>query len=297
MTVRSMTGYGRAEASDATHTIGVELKTVNNRFLDFQCRVSRDQLHLEPLLRKELGEYVLRGSVTCHVHYEIHGMGAVGVALNAPLLKAYADLVRQAARELGTEAGISREVNITDLLKIPDMVVQGQSVEPPEIVAEKVLPVFRRAGEELMRMREREGAALAHELEQRILAFYPALEKVQALVPKRQAETVAKMRERLKEILNGQAVAEDRLLTEIGLMAERLDITEEIVRLRAHLDHFLETLRDHPAPGKKLGFLQQEMLREVNTLGNKNQYSEIQQISVGWKEEIEIIREQLMNIE
>ena len=120
---------------------------------------------------------------------------------------------------------------------------------------------------------------------------------MQALVPQRQAETVAKMRERLKEILNGQPVAEDRLLTEVGLMAERLDITEEIVRLRAHLDHFLETLREHTAPGKKLGFLQQEMLREVNTLGNKNQYSEIQQISVGWKEEIEIIREQLMNVE
>ena len=105
------------------------------------------------------------------------------------------------------------------------------------------------------------------------------------------------MRERVKELLDGQPIAEDRVLTEIGIMAEKLDVAEELVRLRSHLGHFLETLRGHASPGKKLGFLQQEMHREVNTLSNKSQYYDIQQICIGWKDDLEIIRVQLANVE
>ncbi len=292
MALQSMTGYGRAEKSEGSHTVSVEIKSVNNRFLEFQCRASREHLHLEPLLRKELGAFVGRGSVTCMVQYEVHGTDKASVALNEPLFKSYVTLVQRMVRELEPMG----QVNVSDLLKIPDMVIAPSS-ESPEAVAGKILPVFRRACEELVKMRRHEGAELAKELEKRIDPFYPALDRVQVLAPTRQIEYAAKLRERMRELLGGQPVAEDRLLTEVGLMAERLDITEEMVRLRAHLDHFRETLRDHASPGKKLGFLQQEMLREVNTLGNKSQHQEIQQIAVGWKEELEIIREQLMNVE
>lgn len=293
MALQSMTGYGKAEESGATHFISVELKSVNNRFLDFQCRVSRDLLHLEPLLRRELGTFIGRGSINCHVHYEAYGANAAQVTLNEPLFQAYAQLLQRMSRDLQ----VSGQTNVADLLKIPEMVTQSQSTETPEAVSEKVLPVFRKACAELVRMREREGGDLARELEKRVEAFYPALDRVQTLAPQRQSEYVAKMRERIKELLDGQPVAEDRVLTEIGIMAERLDVAEELVRLRAHLGHFLETLRSHPAPGKKLGFLQQEMHREVNTLGNKSQYYDIQQVCIGWKEDLEIIREQLANVE
>ena len=293
MALQSMTGYGRAEESGATHFVSVELKSVNNRFLDFQCRVSRDLLHLEPLLRRELGGFINRGSVTCHVHYEVYGANAAQVTLNQPLFQAYAQLLQRMGRELGSLG----QANVADLLKIPEMVVQTQSTEPIEAVTEKILPVFREACAELVKMREREGSDLSRELEKRVEAFYPALDRVQTLAPQRQSEYVAKMRERVRELLDGQPAAEDRVLTEIGLMAERLDVAEELVRLRAHLGHFLETLRAHAIPGKKLGFLQQEMHREVNTLGNKSQYFDIQQICIGWKEDLEIIREQLANVE
>jgi len=105
------------------------------------------------------------------------------------------------------------------------------------------------------------------------------------------------MRARVKEIVGDAAIEEGRMATEIGILAERLDVTEEIVRLEAHLNHFLETLKDHKSPGKRLGFLLQEMLREVNTLGTKSQFPDMQHLCVGWKEELEIIREQIQNIE
>ena len=105
------------------------------------------------------------------------------------------------------------------------------------------------------------------------------------------------MKARVQELIGDAALSQDRMVTEIGIMAERLDVTEEIVRLEAHLHHFLETMASHKSPGKRLGFLLQEMLREVNTLGTKSQFSDMQHLCVAWKEELEIVREQIQNIE
>ncbi len=298
--LKSMTGYGRAEASDDVRTISVEIKSVNNRYLDFQCRGPRELLNLDNVLRKELGAFVTRGSVTCHVNVETHAgaAGAAGgnstIALNEPLFAEYVAL----AKRMGTALG-GDPVGPADLLRIPDMVLTEKStssVDAAELDAQ-ILPVFHRACADLVSMREREGKDLAKDFEARIRAIYPGLDRVATLLPQRQTDYVARIRQRVKELLDGHPVAEDRLATELGIMAEKLDVAEEMTRLRAHLDHFLEILADHPAPGKKLGFLQQEMLREVNTLSNKSQYYDIQQICIGWKEDLEIIREQIANVE
>jgi uncharacterized protein (TIGR00255 family) len=293
MAAQSMTGYGKAESVGEGYSVTVELKTVNNRFLEFQVRTSRDLLHLEPKLKSELGRHISRGSVTCHVQYDSAGPSGSGLALNEPVFRAYEGVIAQAKARLGATATVS----ISDLLKLPDILAATGSSESPELVASRVLPVFEKACRELVAMREKEGQVLAADMEARIRAFYPALEKVKALVPQRQSEYVAKMRSRVKELAGDAALAEDRMITEIGIMAERLDVTEEIVRLEAHLGHFLETLSGHKSPGKRLGFLLQEMLREVNTLGTKSQYPDMQHTCVGWKEELEIIREQIQNIE
>lgn len=293
MAAQSMTGYGKAEAVGAGYAVTVELKSVNNRFLEFQARTSRDLLHLEPRLKQELGKHVARGSVTCHVQYDSAGPSAAGLAFNPAVFAGYEALIQEARDRLGSGC----TVDLADLLKLPDMVVSAGSGESSELVAERVLPVFEKACRELVAMREKEGGVLAADMEARIRAFFPALEKVKSLIPQRQSEYVAKMRARVQELAGETALSEDRLLTEIGIMAERLDVTEEIVRLEAHLHHFLETLRDHKGPGKRLGFLLQEMLREVNTLGTKSQYSDIQHVCVAWKEELEVVREQIQNIE
>ena len=288
-----MTGYGKAETVGSGYVVTVELKSVNNRFLEFQVRASKNILHLEPKLKQELGRHLSRGSVTCHVQYESDGPGAGGLALNETLFKAYQVMVQDAQKRLGSGATI----DIADLLKIPDMVISSQASESGDVAMERILPVYDKACRELVAMREKEGGVLAADLIARVRGFFPGLEKVKALVPVRQQEYVAKMRARVQELAGDAVLAEDRMVTEIGIMAERLDVTEEIVRLEAHLHHFLETLSDHKSPGKRLGFLLQEMLREVNTLGTKSQFPDMQHLCVGWKEELEIIREQIQNIE
>lgn len=292
MAAQSMTGYGKAEMVGKGYSVTVELKSVNNRFLEFQARTSRDLLHLEPGLKQELGRHISRGSVTCHVQYDSSGPGAAGIALNEGVFAAYAAILKEAQSRLG--AGT---IDLADLLKLPDIVVSSGSAESAEVVSGRVLPVFAEACRELVAMREKEGGVLAADMEARIRAFFPALEKVKALVPQRQADYVAKMRARVQELAGDANLSEDRMITEISLMAERMDVTEEIVRLEAHLHHFLETLADHKSPGKRLGFLLQEMLREVNTLGTKSQYPDMQHICVAWKEELEVVREQIQNIE
>jgi uncharacterized protein (TIGR00255 family) len=291
--VQSMTGYGKAEAVGAGYTVTVELKSVNNRFLEFQIRASKSILHLEPKLKQELGRHLSRGSVTCHVQYDSEGPGSGGLALNEPVFRAYSAVIKDAQARLGTPTTL----DIADLLKIPDMVTSSEASEPGETAMERILPVFDRACRELVAMRENEGRVLAADLETRIRGFFPGLERVKSLVPVRQQEYIAKMRARVQELIGDATLAEDRMITEISIMAEKLDVTEEIVRLEAHLHHFLETLATHKGPGKRLGFLLQEMLREVNTLGTKSQFSDMQHLCVGWKEELEIIREQIQNIE
>ena len=293
MAAQSMTGYGKAEAVGEGYSVTVELKSVNNRFLEFQVRASRNILPLEARLKQELGKHLTRGSVNCHVQYESHGPGAGGLALNEPVFRAYEGLLNEARKRLGA----GTVVDMADLLKLPDVVIASEATEPAGTALERILPVFGNACRELVAMRSKEGAVLASDLEARIRGFFPGLEKVKGLVPVRQEEYVAKMRARVRELAGDVALDESRMVTEIGIMAERLDVTEEIVRLEAHLHHFLETLADHKSPGKRLGFLLQEMLREVNTLGTKSQFPDMQHLCVGWKEELEIIREQIQNIE
>jgi uncharacterized protein (TIGR00255 family) len=291
--VQSMTGYGKAESVGSGYSVTVELKSVNNRFLEFQIRASKSILHLEPKLKQELGKHLSRGSVTCHVQYDSIGPGGGGLALNEPVFRAYTAVIKDAQARLG----MPTTLDIADLLKIPDMVTASEVSEPGETAMERILPVFDRACRELVAMRENEGRVLAADLEARIRGFFPGLEKVKSLVPVRQQEYIAKMRARVQELKGDANLAEDRMTTEISLMAERLDVTEEIVRLEAHLHHFLETMASHKGPGKRLGFLLQEMLREVNTLGTKSQFSDMQHLCVSWKEELEIIREQIQNLE
>ncbi|MDB5103065.1 MAG: hypothetical protein JWP91_754 [Fibrobacteres bacterium] len=293
MAIQSMTGYGKAEAMGSGYSVNVELKTVNNRFLEFQIRAPKSIMHLESKLKQELGKHVTRGSVTCHVQYDSEGPGGAGLALNEPVFRAYTAVIKDAQARLG----MPTTLDIADLLKIPDMVTSSEASESAETAMARILPVFDRACLELVAMRENEGRVLAADLEARIRGFFPGLEKVKGLVPVRQQEYIAKMRARVQELVGDATISEDRMITEISIMAERQDVTEEIVRLEAHLHHFLETMASHKGPGKRLGFLLQEMLREVNTLGTKSQFPDMQHLCVGWKEELEIVREQIQNIE
>lgn len=293
MAFQSMTGFGAAEAEGTGYTVRVELRSVNNRYLDFPLRLPRELSSLEPALRKALGAEISRGSVTCQIVYENRSAAAVTATLNEPLWEAYRGILNRLSADLGA----SGSGGAADLLKIPDLVSVGQAQEDAEALEAKVLPVFQAAVSALAAMRRREGEALHAELTARIAGFRGVVAEIRAEVPKRQKDYVERMRQRMREVAGDLPLNEERLSTEVGILAERLDVTEELVRLEAHLDHFLEVLDGSSAPGKKLGFLLQEMLREVNTLGTKSQHAPIQHACVGLKEELEILREQLANVE
>jgi uncharacterized protein (TIGR00255 family) len=293
MAFQSMTGFGSAETVEKHYSVRVEMRSVNNRYLDFQLRLPRELSALEPSLRKALGAEVTRGSISCQVTYENRSDSAITATLNQPLWDAYQGILRKMASDLGEKS----MGGISDLLKIPDLVQVGQGQEETEALEARILPVFTAATRSLVIMRLREGEALRRELETRMTGFQAVVKSIQEEVPKRQSDYAERMRQRMREIAGETPLNEDRLVTEIGILAERLDVTEELVRLDAHLHHFLEVLEQSSSPGKKLGFLLQEMLREVNTLGTKSQHAPIQHACVGLKEELEILREQLANVE
>src|SRR5690606_12502113 len=208
MPLKSMTGYGRAEASDDIHVISVEIKSVNNRYLDFQCRGPRELLNLDNVLRKELGAYVTRGSVTCNVNVETRAAAneTVSIALNEPLAAAYVELARRDAALLGTDEPPLRPA---DLLRVSGMVAQGEAAASARAALErKILAVSRAACCDLVDMRAREGGELARDFEARIRAFGPALDKVAELLPARNRDYAAKLRERVAELIGEAKVAE-----------------------------------------------------------------------------------------
>lgn len=295
MSIQSMTGFGKASKTEAGYSIAVELKSVNNRFLEFSLRAPRAVQNLEGRVRQTLGAFIGRGSISCHIQCESPGQSAgTALILNESLFAAYRDLLHGMQERIG----LPSTVNLVDLAKMPELVGGSGEGEDAEALWNRILPVFEEACRDLLAMRIREGETLARDLHRRVSGFSERLGRIRALLPQRQEDYVKRMRQRIQDMLGGEArLSEERLITEIGLMAEKLDVTEELVRFDSHIEVFLDTLARHKSPGKKLGFLLQEMHREINTLGNKSQSAEVQHLAVDIKEELEIIREQLANIE
>ncbi len=296
MAVQSMTGFGSADLQDGKGRVSVELKSVNGRFLEFQCRVPRALAPLESKLKQILSKHVTRGNVTCQIQWDPLDNNESTGKFNLRAAEAYI----VAAKQLQSRMNVPATLNLLDLLRLPE--VMAGEAEPEELLhselADRVLPVFESACAQLELMRAEEGNLLVQDMRKRIEDFSVILKKIKVLLPERNREYLEKVRARVHEIVGDNAlVAEERLTTEIGIMAERLDVTEEVVRMEAHISQFLESLANHAAPGKRLGFLLQEMHREVNTLGTKAQYAEIQHLCVGLKEDLEIVREQVQNLE
>ncbi len=294
MNIQSMTGFGKKDFLAENFSLGIEIKSVNNRYLDIQMKMPRNLIFLEAKLKQALGQHIARGSVVCQLQYQDAKKEKESFELNEPVFTAFNKLLEKAHARLPGE----KTVNMLDVLRWPDILLNNNAGEDEESIAANVLPLFEEACLELVKARKHEGEVLGKDIAQRIRSWTTRINQIEKLLPQRQTEFVLKMRTRIQELLGSNVqLVEDRIYTELGLMAERLDVTEEIVRLKAHSQHFLDTLEKEKSPGKKLGFLIQEFLREINTLGNKSQSADIQHLCVDWKEELEIIREQLANIE
>ena len=290
--IQSMTGYGKAQAENESYSIQVELKTLNSKYLDATVKLPRVLSSKEIEVRTLLSEALQRGKVVLVVNFAGKDDLTSSPGINKALLKSYYRAYREAADEL-QEAP-------SDLFRIaalsPDVVQATTREEVDEQVWKAVKNVVREAIERCNEFRRQEGNALQKDMENCINHIKSALSDVKEHIPARDAH----VRERLSEQLNQQTVKElidqNRFEQEMIYYLEKLDINEEIIRLSNHLDYFLDILRQSASQGKKLGFISQEIGREINTIGSKANDATIQRYVVGMKEELEKIKEQTLNI-
>jgi uncharacterized protein (TIGR00255 family) len=288
----SMTGFGAAEGPVAGGRLRVEIRTVNHRHFNLAPKLPGDLGGLEGELRERLRREFDRGHVAVQVRWTESPGRTGGVAVDLDRAR----VVASRLRELQAALGLGGEVTLELVARQPD-VLSTTSEAAGDVPWAEVEPVVAMAAVECRAMRAREGEALAVELRHRLDLLERAGEAVARRAPERLVRERDRLRVAVAELLDGRAADETRLAQEIAFQADRLDITEELVRFRAHLAAVREALAaDRPA-GKQLGFLAQELGREVNTMGAKANDAEIAQQVIAMKGELEKFREQLENLE
>ena len=294
--VKSMTGYGRGErAFDGGLQITVELRSVNNRYLDCAVKMPRAYIFAEDAMKGMIQRTVARGKVDVFVTIVRSGGDDLVVTVNEALAKSYAAALER-LRELGG-SGAKKRWSAADLARFPDVLAVEKREEDLDEMKERLLAVLELALADFNAMREAEGGRL----EADILGRADTIQRLLAEVEERSPQTVADYRARLeakmREVLQNTQIDEARLLTEAAIFADKVAVDEETVRLHSHLDQLRELLSAGGAVGRKLDFLIQEFNREANTIGSKCSDMEIVRRVVDMKAEIEKIREQVQNLE
>jgi|SRR5688500_9587605 len=294
--IRSMTGFGEAERETAAGRLRAEIRTVNHRFFSSNLRMPSALERFEPQLREWLRQELQRGHINASLRLETAEGG-----VDEPRLRLNEARARQYQRILGelkSALDLPGEVDVALLARFSDL-IEREDAEKIEIDEDAVRAVTIEAARAVVRMREVEGRRLHDDLEARLDAIEQAMQRVRALAPARLIAERDRLRVAVKDLSDGVGIDEDRLAREIAMLAERWDISEELVRLKSHIDLFRELLdADSAEPvGKRLSFVVQEMLRETNTIGSKANDAAIEHQVVAIKNEIERLREQADNVE
>jgi uncharacterized protein (TIGR00255 family) len=287
-----MTGFGAAEGPAGAGRLRVEIRTVNHRFFNFAPKLPGDLASLEGELRERLRREFDRGHVTVQVRWVEAPERALALTVDTERARAIA--VRP--RELRAAAGLDGSIDVDLVARQPD-VVRWEGGDAVEVAWSELEPIVAAAAAECRAMREREGAALVAELRRRLELMEEAAEAIAARAPERLVRERDRLRAAVAELLDGRAADEQRIAQEVALTADRLDITEELVRFASHVSAAREALAADRPMGKQLGFLAQELGREVNTMGAKANDAAITQRVIAMKGELEKFREQLENLE
>ena len=289
----SMTGYGRGAASLEGRELTIELKSVNNRFLDIGMKLPRQLSFLEDGLRKLLNDSLSRGHVDVFVNYRNLRSDAKTVRVDEALLKAYLTSARESAKALG----LTDDLTLSRALTLPDVTTILPADEDQQTLIQLGKQVMTEAIENLKAMRHKEGERLKLDLSARMDTMTGYASVIEKRAPAVVDEYRTKLTARIEELLGETEVDRARLATEVAIFADRAAIDEEIVRLNTHLVHFRELLEAEEPVGRKMDFLVQEMNRECNTIGSKANDAELTSIVLLCKAEIEKLREQIQNIE
>lgn len=291
--MQSMTGYGKGVSTRGGKTVTIELKAVNNRYLELNSRLGKSFAVCDEIVRKEIGKFVKRGSVDVYFSYENTEGANAELKLDLPLAAEYV----KAAKKLRDEFMLDDDFGATALLRSADVVSLQAVKDDPELIKEMTREAVTEAVAQLCKMRETEGATIKADLTRLVSEIVSALEKVVKRAPLVVADYRDKLTQRMQEILKDVAVDETRLLNEVAFFADKADINEEISRLSSHINQFLGCLESSEPQGRKLDFLSQEMNREINTMGSKSNDIELTKLVVEMKNVLEKIKEQIRNVE
>lgn len=291
--LRSMTGYGRAQKILNGRDILVEIRSVNHRYYEYSSRIPRAYGYIDEKLKAMLKTGISRGKVEVSVTISNIEGRDTEIALNMGVAEGYILALRGAAEELG----LDDDLNLSNLIKLPDIFNIQKTPDNEEQIWEDVSEVAGEALERFVSMRGTEGDRLKKDVLDKADFILSMVGRVEALSPLTVENYRSKLFQRLSEVLEGREVDEQRVLTEAAVFAEKIAVDEETVRLRSHIAQLKNMLDSEEAVGRKLDFLVQEMNREVNTIGSKAQDLNITKIVVDMKAEIEKIREQIQNIE
>ena len=293
--VRSMTGYGRGDRSFEGLQVTVELRAVNNRYLDCAVKLPRAYIFAEDAIKTRVQAAVGRGKVDVFVTLNHSGGDDMVVTVNEDLVVGYLDALRK-LHELGG-GRVKKDFRATDLARFPDVLTVEKQAEDLDLVKERLLAVLDLAIEDFNAMRAVEGERLAADILGRADTVERLLGEVEARSPQTVADYRARLEGKMREVLQNTQIDEGRLLTEAAIFADKVAVDEETVRLHSHLGQLRELLSAGGGVGRKLDFLIQEFNRETNTIGSKCSDLEITRRVVDMKAEIEKIREQVQNLE
>lgn len=291
--VTSMTGFGRGENSKDGLTAVIETRSLNSRYLEISSNLPKRLAHRELDLREIVRKKISRGKISLNIAIEDTRSTSTSIKLNEKALNEY----HAALTEVKKQLKIKETIKLEHVLSIPDIFasadVDGSTDDEWDLIA-KALGV---ALDRLNDMRRKEGRELARDLHNRVKEIEKNTEKIEKLAVERVPQERLRLRERIAKLFESDEIDEQRLEMEIVVLADKLDVSEEIVRLRSHIKFFIEALKGNDQAGRTINFLLQEMHREINTIGSKANDAAISHLVVAVKEDLERVREQVQNIE
>lgn len=291
--IKSMTGYGRAEYADEDLKIAVEIKSVNNRYLDIGIKMPRQLGMLEAGIRAELKKYISRGKVDVYITYEDLKEANMQVKYNSKIAGEYLKYLRQMAQEYG----LDNDIRVSTLSKYPDVLTMEEEPMDPVQLWDRLRAVVDEAAENFREARVREGEFLRNDL----IGKLNEMQEHVDFITERSPQIVAAYRQRLydkvKELIGDAVIDDSRIVQEVTIYADKVCVDEELVRLQSHIKATREALDGSEGVGRKLDFIAQEMNRESNTILSKSDNLEVSDRAIELKTTVEKVREQIQNIE
>lgn len=291
--IKSMTGYGSAKGQAEGLEITVELKSVNNRYLDTSVRLPRSFLFAEDTVKSAVQAHISRGKVDVFVSVDSSAADDMVIKVNEPLLKSYVEAIRH----ISEEYSLVNDMTALNVSRFPDVLSVEKKDLDADAIAAAISSITEKALDDFDAMRLREGEKLRDDVLSRLDTIDALVRTVEEEAPKTVADYRARLEQKMAEVLGTAGIDESRILAEAAVFADHIAVDEETVRLRSHMAQLKTMINGSSPTGRKIDFLIQEFNREANTIGSKCQNSDIAHVVVDLKSEIEKIREQIQNIE